>query len=197
MFIFTRLYSTNFEEAPNFIFLPSDVTKLGISGFPPRKLPYQLIQLQHLNFGTPRISQRAWSWDISNLVSPFFRPNVNCGYFMSTRCKVAQVLHIKLAKLLYSQQVWNHQQLTSCRSRLLLPLWPKGNHQLPPLPVTETLPVSLPQDGHLWPSSSLKGGLNCAWIGWWPTIPVSNNSRNTLRCQWRTLLSSQVGIKGG
>lgn len=108
-FIFTRLYSTNFKEAPNFIFLPSEVTKLGISGFPPRKLPYQLIQVQHLNFGTPRISQRTWSWDTFNLVSPFFRPSVNCGCFMSTRCKIAQVLYIKWPKF----SVPNRCEITS------------------------------------------------------------------------------------
>lgn len=59
MFIATRLYSTNFKEALNFIFLPSEVTTLGISGFPPKQLPYQLLQLQQLNFGTPKISQGA------------------------------------------------------------------------------------------------------------------------------------------
>lgn len=94
-FIVTRLYSTNFKEALNFIFLPSEVTTLGISGFPPKQLPYQLLQLQQLNFGTPKISQGAWSWDTSNLVSPLFRPDVSWGCFMSAWCRVAQVLHIK------------------------------------------------------------------------------------------------------
>lgn len=139
-------------------------------------------------------------WPLIDLISPPFRSNVRQGCFMPVWCRQ---LHSCMPAGPYVTIVPRHedQRVLHTTAHLCCPFHCLG-WSPPPIAASgiDTTTFSAPG----WPSVAtkfIKMEPHILLERWWPTMPVSNKVRNSLRCQWikicySILLSSQLRLKG-